>query len=126
MNIRDVQLDLRRIEHLQRIEKGDRGEGIAGRIDDDAAGFFAGLMHAFHKLALEIGLAEVDGKAEALSLCQAPVPDIGQRRRAIDRGLALPQQVEIRSVEHKNGSGHAFQERSSDRQAPAARGAKPG
>ena len=101
VDIRDVQLDLRPLEHFERVEDRDRGEAVAGRIDDDPGRLDPGRVDGLDDLALEIRLAELDGKAELGRIGLAPAADLVQRRMPVDLGLALPQQIEVRPVQMK-------------------------
>jgi hypothetical protein len=58
MDIGDVQFDHRSLECLDRVEDGDRGEGIAGRIDDDGVRALPRRLDQVDQFALVVGLVE--------------------------------------------------------------------
>jgi AcrR family transcriptional regulator len=109
MDVGDMELDLRSVEHLQRVQKRHRGEGVAGRIDDDAAGLEARFLDALNKHALEIGLAKINGEAQRCGLGGAALADLGQGGRAVDGGFALAQKIQIGAVQHIDAAFHISQ-----------------
>jgi hypothetical protein len=97
MDVRDVELDDRPLEHLERIEKGDRRERIAGRIDDDARAVVGRFVDPVDELLLAVRLAENDG---LVARRPAAFPlDLGERRLAVDFRLPTTEPVEVRAVE---------------------------
>ena len=90
----------RQVRRLQRIVQRDRGMGVGAGIDGDAAGLLARLVDPADEFALDVALAEVDGKAEGRRMLAAARLDVLQRGRAIDGGLAKTQHVQVRSVQY--------------------------
>ena len=54
-----MQLDYRLLGGIERIQDGDGGVRIGPRVENDAAGFLAGLLDPVHELAFRVRLAEV-------------------------------------------------------------------
>ena len=61
MNIRNVQLDNRSVEHLESVEDRNRGERKSGGIDDDATPHINRFVNPVYELSLAVGLTELDG-----------------------------------------------------------------
>jgi hypothetical protein len=93
-----MKLDDRAGGHLECVEDGDRCERPAGGIDDDGGALVDRLVNPFDHAFFAVGLAELDrpvcGRLPAHRL------DFGQRRLAINLGLALAEAIEIGTVEH--------------------------
>src|SRR5690606_6021422 len=100
VDVRDMELDDRSWEHLQRVEQRNRPERQAGRIDDDAGADIDRLMDPVDELMLCIGLMEpqrpVAGRFSAHCL------DLVERRGPVDFRLTLAQAIEVWPVEDKN------------------------
>ena len=62
-------------------------------------------MDEIDQLALAIGLPAIGFQAELRGGLRAKLLDVGERRMAIGLGLAGPQQIEVRAVEHVNRLG---------------------
>ena len=60
MHVRDMELDDRPLEHLQGVEKCNRGKGERGGIDDDRRAFIDGLVNPLDQPLFAIGLAKLD------------------------------------------------------------------
>jgi hypothetical protein len=84
----------------------DRGEAVAGRVEDDAAGGLARLVQPGDQLTFEIRLPEIDLEAERRPLGDAALANLGERGGAVDRGFPLAQQIEIGAVQHEHGAAH--------------------
>ena len=95
VHIGDVEFNLRAIKHLERIENCHGREGVAGRIDDDPGRLLAGRMDGLDNLALEVGLADVNGQAEFLGVGFAPGTNVIQCGRAVDLRLSLAEKIQI-------------------------------
>src|SRR5690606_14505079 len=100
IDIGDVNFDHRHIERRQRVMDGNRGVRISARIEDEAARLLPCLMDPVHKLALMVGLAADNGKAQRLRPRGYLLLDIGKRGRAVNMRLAQAEQVQVRPVEH--------------------------
>jgi hypothetical protein len=99
VNIRDVHFDHRNLQHQQRVEDGDRGRGVAGRIDGKPGRFTCQrFLNPVDQFAFDIGLAEHHVDSEALGGLVAKLLDVGQRRGAVFLRLARSEQVQIGSV----------------------------
>ena len=60
VNIGDVKLDDRALEHLQCIEDRQRREGECGRIDDDAGALLDGFVNPADDLGFAVRLPEFE------------------------------------------------------------------
>src|SRR2546430_16331649 len=80
--------DYRPFKSLDRIEDGDRREGIASRVDDDGVRALSCRLDQVDQLALMVRLAEGEAKAETCSVMGTAFLDLGQRGRALDMRLA--------------------------------------
>src|SRR5450830_991017 len=68
VDIGDVDFYDRHFQRQQRVENGDRGGGVAGRIDHQAGGFFGlRFLDPVYQFALHIRLPEHDVEAETLA-----------------------------------------------------------
>src|SRR6185312_10021862 len=98
VDVAQMQLDQRSFEHFQRVEHRDRRERPRRGVDDDRRGAVDRLVDPSDELRLAVGLTELErcraGLAPALRL------DLGERRRAVDRGLAGAEAIEVRPVQH--------------------------
>lgn len=90
----------------QSVSDGDRGVGVAGRVQDERRTVPAGFLDPVDKLAFMIGLAE--NKAAGPGLPGQARFNIGQRLPAIDFRLARAQEVEIGAAKDKYRLGHVF------------------
>src|SRR5579862_42297 len=107
VDIGDVNFDDRHLHRQERVENGDRGRRIAGRIKNDPGGFFCQrLLDPAHQFAFAVRLAEDDVEAEAVGGRAAKFFDVGKRRVAVFFRLAHAQKVEIGSVEDVKGLRH--------------------
>ena len=83
---------------------------VAGRVDDEGRGLFAGLLDPVDQFALMVGLAEHDLRSSGGGF--AAGLDVGQGLATIDLGFPDSQQVEIGTVQDvKDGCvGHFARE----------------
>ena len=130
VDIGDVHLDHREIAGEQRVHQGDRGGGVAGRIDHDALGAAAAFLHPGDQLALAVGLAEVDGEAEAVGGFGAQLLDVVERGAAVEMRLAQAEHVHVRAVQdgdqgRSRGLGHASARSIGGRAGPTMGGGLP-
>src|SRR5439155_8767736 len=84
-NVRQVHLDDRQLGGVERVEDRDRGVGEGTGVQDDPVGLLARLVDPVDKLALVVGLAEVDLEIERGGAREAALLDIGQRVVAVGR-----------------------------------------
>ena len=64
VDVGDVDLDDRAGEGGERVEDGDRGVAVAGRVDDDRRRALARLVDPVDEFVFAVALAEVDRQAE--------------------------------------------------------------
>src|SRR5262245_53826676 len=100
VDVCDVQLDDRAVEHLQGVKDRQRREGECGRIDDDTGSAVDRLMDPADDLGLAVRLPEFD-RVGARRLAAIAL-DIGQGRLAVDFRLALAQAIEVRTIQNVN------------------------
>jgi hypothetical protein len=99
VDVGNVDLDHRPLERLDRIEDGDRGEGIAGRIDDDGVRGLSCRLDPVDELALVVRLVKGELEPEVRGELLAVLLDLRQRRRSVDLRLPHPQQVQVGTVQ---------------------------
>ena len=98
MDVRDVELDDRAREHLERVEQRQRGEGERRRIDQQARRLVDRGMHQVDEALLAVGLLE-NQRTISRGLA-ADGFDLGKGRSAVDLGFALAQPVEVGTIEN--------------------------
>jgi len=76
VDVGDVHFDDRPVERLDRIEDRNRGEGIAGRIDDDGIRGLSCGPDQVDQFALVIRLAEGELEAQARRAVRAAFLDL--------------------------------------------------
>ena len=106
VDVREVQLDHRQLAGQQGIHDGDRGVGVAGRIDDDGGVAGARLLDPGDQFALVVGLAEIDLDAERIAPRAGLRLDVGQGLGTVDLRLARAQHVQVRSVQDQDLRRH--------------------
>src|SRR4029077_6652678 len=84
VNVRDMNFDDRSFECLQRVDKGDRGERIGCRIDDDRVDRLARGLDYIDQVALVVRLMERERRAEVRCKLLAARLDGRERNRTID------------------------------------------
>ena len=99
VNVGNMHFDDRPCERVERVEDGDRGVGEGGRIDDDARGALAGGVNPIDDLIFAIALMELDLEPELVADAPAIRLDLGERLAAVNLRLALPEQIEIGTVQ---------------------------
>src|SRR3954471_16309342 len=75
-------VDHRPFKSLDRTEDGDRGEGLAGRVDDDGIRALSSRLDQVDKLALMVRLVKDEIEAEARRVAGVALLDPCQRGRA--------------------------------------------
>ena len=106
MDVGDMQLENRSREHLQCVKDGDRSEGEAGRIDDNACTPIDRLVNPVDDLVFGVRLPKLDWVASRGFAAHRF--DLGERRRAVDLRFSLAEPVQVRPVEHVNWLGHSI------------------
>ena len=114
MDIGDVHLEDRALEYLHGVEDRDRGEGVAGGIDDQRVGAGARGLDQIDQHALMIGLLERQFGAGKGSEFLAGLLDRIERGRAVDMRLPDAEHVQVRSVEDHDAHVKSFREREYD------------
>ena len=66
------------------------------------------LVDEIDQLAFAVGLPAIGLQAELRRGLRAQLLDIGERRMAVGLGLAGPQQIEVRAVEHVDRRGRGW------------------
>ena len=106
VDVADVDFDGRNLHRHQRVVQRDRGVRIAAGVDDDAGGLLGmRLVDEVDQFAFAVGLPAIGLEPELGRGLGAQLLDIGERGMAIGFGLAGPQQIEVRAVEHVNRLG---------------------
>ncbi len=106
VRIRNVQFDDRLLDHVERIEDRDRRMRKSRRIDDDAGGAVDGAVDPLDELRFAVRLMEGDHEPARLGPSPAHFLDLGQRRRAVDVRFAPAEQIEVGTVQNKDGFAH--------------------
>ena len=106
VDVADVDLDGGDFDRDQRIVERDRGVRISAGIDDDA-GRFPGVsvVDEVDQFAFTVRLPAIGLEAVFGCSLSAQFLDVGKRGMAVGFGLAGPQQIEVRTVEHVNRIG---------------------
>src|SRR5699024_3579420 len=102
VRIAQVHLDDRMVIGLQRIVEGQRGVRIGPGIDDRPDGGVPRLVHGIDETALMVALDAGGGQARLGGGGGAHRLDVGQSGAAVDLGLTLAEEVEVRAVEDKD------------------------
>ena len=109
VDVADMHFDGRDFHRDQRVVQRDRGVRIAAGIDDDADRLLRmRLVDEIDQLAFAVGLPAIGLQAELRRRFRAQLLDIGERRMAVGLGLARPQQIEVRAVEHIDRRGRGW------------------
>ena len=66
MDIGDVHFDEGTFEGLERIEQGNGGEGVSGRIHDQGVGLGAGRLDQIDQRTFVVGLVQLERDAQPL------------------------------------------------------------
>ena len=84
------------------IAERDAGVSIGSRVQDDDIEFTFRLLNPGDQLAFEVGLAELDFRAQLGGAFADLGLDLGQGSIPVELRLPLTEQVEIGAVEEKN------------------------
>ncbi len=84
-----------------RVAKGDRGVGVAARVEDRAIGPPSSVVQVIDELALTVRLVRGDLIADLGGQRRQPLLDLGERRRSVDLGLTRSEQVQVRPVQQQ-------------------------
>ncbi len=101
-NVGKMHLDDRNAGAAQRVVDRDRSMGVGAGVKHDAGGFIARLLDPVDEDALTIVLAEIDLEAEGLRPVGAQLLDVGEGAGAVQRRLALAEQVQVRPFEDED------------------------
>ena len=99
VHVRDVHLEDRALEGVERVEDGDRGVGEGARVDDDAAGALPRLVDPVDDLVFAVALVEAEAELQLRRQRAAGGLDVGESLVPVDMRLALAQKIEVRTVE---------------------------
>lgn len=102
MYIRQVHLNHRKLRRLQRIMQRHRGVRIRRRVDNNRRTTSTSTLNLIHQRALMIRLHKLNIKTMIRRALTHHTLNIVQSGVAVHLGAALPKQVQIRSIKHKN------------------------
>ena len=94
-DVADVNLDRGPAAALDRVAQRVAGVAQRARVDDDAV--VVELLDPVDERAFVVGLEVVERGAAAGGVVGGPLYDFGERRVAVDLGLALAQPAEVRA-----------------------------
>ncbi len=101
-----MHFDNRSADRLDRIEQGERAMGQCPGVEDDRMGIFRSrFVQPVDQMAFMIALADFDVEAQRLRMVFDLSGDFVERFRTVDFGLAHAQEIEIGSVQYKDGLG---------------------
>ena len=106
VHVRDVHLDDRELAGVQGIEDRYRRMRERGRVDDDAAGPLPRFVNPVDDLVLGIALVKRDFEPELLPDTAAIGLDVREGFIAVDRGLALAEEVQVGTVQDVDDTAH--------------------
>lgn len=102
MHIRQVYLNHRKLRRLQRIVQRHRGVRVCRRVDNNRRTTSTSTLNLIHQRPLMIRLHKLNIKTMSRRALTHHTLNIVQSGVAVHLGAALPKQVQIRSVKHKN------------------------
>src|SRR5436309_1898270 len=100
--IGEVDLDHGNVDGGDGIANGHARVRIPPRVDHDGVGPRPGVLDGIDQLPFEVRLDGSDLHTEPIGPVLDPPVDLPQRERAVDLGLPLPEEVEVRAVEHQD------------------------
>ena len=102
MHIRQVHLNHRKLRRLQRIMQRHRGVRVCRRVDNNRCATSTSTLNLIHQRTLMIRLHKLNIKTMIRRALTHHTLNIVQSGVAVHLGAALPKQVQIRSIKHKN------------------------
>ena len=102
MHIRQVYLNHRKLSRLQRIVQRHRGVRVRRRVDNNRRTTSTSTLNLIHQRTLMIRLHKLNIKTMIRRALTHHTLNIVQSGVAVHLGAALPKQVQIRSIKHKN------------------------
>src|SRR5262245_5079839 len=107
MHVGNMHLDDRAGAGVERVQNGNRGVGKRARVDDDCDRAFARFVNPIDQLEFGVALLELDGEPEFGSQPPAIRLDVGKGLTPVNMRFTGAEQIQIRSVEDKDGIAHA-------------------
>ncbi len=102
MHIRQMHLNHRKLSRLQRIVQRHRGVRVRRRVDNNRRATSTSTLNLIHQRTLMIRLHKLNIKTMIRRALTHHTLNIVQSGVAVHLGAALPKQVQIRSIKHKN------------------------
>ena len=99
VDVGDVDLDDRGIQHSERVEDRYGAEAEARGIDHDRRLLAIGIVQPLDDLMLRVGLCKEKIEPQLVGEPDSVGSDVFQRRAAVQLGLALTEHVQIRAVQ---------------------------
>ena len=109
VNVADMHFDGWNFHRHQSVMQRDRGVRIAAGVDDDPGGLVGmGSVDEIDQFAFAVGLPAIGFQAELRRGFRAKLLDVDELCMTVGLGLAGPQQIEVRAVEHVNRLGRCL------------------
>ena len=106
VDVRHMHFNNRRAEHRQGVAQTVAVMRPSTRVNHQRVSLIAqSLVDSFDHLAFVVRLKTLNGRAKLAAQCLHARVDLGQRRRAVLRRVALTEHVEIDAVQNKNFHG---------------------
>ena len=105
VNIAHMHLNHRQPDRLDGVVQGIAGMGESSRIEHDAISPVHRLMQRVHQCPLVVGLKHPQVDALPTGVLHKLGVYLVKTKQTVDRWLALAQEIEVGSVQHKDG-GH--------------------
>ena len=102
MHIRQMHLNHRKLSRLQRIVQRHRRVRVRRRVDNNRRATSTSTLNLIHQRTLMIRLHKLNIKTMICRALTHHTLNIVQGRVAVHLGAALPEQVQVRAVKHKN------------------------
>ena len=107
IDVRNMYLDKRYSHARQRITQSHAGVGKGARINNDRVNpFFFRYVYAINQFTFVIALKTVQYRSRRLGLRSRLLLDFRQGRRSVDLWFTGAQQVQVRTVNHKQACCH--------------------
>src|SRR5579871_4686722 len=126
VHVRNMDLEDGAGTGVQGVEDRDRGVGECARIDEDRARRVASFMDPVDDLVFPVALMKTElqpklgGERSAIGL------DVPERLMSVETRFALPEQVQVRSVQNIDKPAHRLPTEGSPCRAPLPRSAHAG